>query len=57
MMTSEGSPAPQWTPPVAGVSVKLWGHNGRLDDGQVWRVDITVTARPATPGEAGARWR
>ena len=22
----------------------------RLDDGQVWRADITVTARPAAPG-------
>jgi hypothetical protein len=29
----------------------------RLDDGQVRRADITVTARPATTGEAGARWR
>jgi hypothetical protein len=27
----------------------------RLADGQVWRGDITVTARPAAPGEAGAR--
>ena len=26
----------------------------RLDDGQVRRADITVTARPATTGEAGA---
>jgi hypothetical protein len=25
----------------------------RLDDGQLWRADITVTARPAGPGEAG----
>jgi hypothetical protein len=25
----------------------------RLDDRQVWRADITVTARPAAPGEAG----
>ncbi len=25
----------------------------RLDDGLVWRADITVTARPAAPGEAG----
>jgi hypothetical protein len=23
----------------------------RLDDGQVWRADITITARPATPEE------
>jgi hypothetical protein len=29
----------------------------RLDDGQVRRADITVTARPATTGKAGARWR
>jgi hypothetical protein len=29
----------------------------RLDDGQVWRADITVTARPATPGETGAQKR
>jgi hypothetical protein len=26
----------------------------RLDDGQLWRADVTVTARPAAPGEAGA---
>ena len=24
----------------------------RLDSGQVWRADITVTARPATPEES-----
>jgi hypothetical protein len=29
----------------------------RLDDGQVWRADITVTARPATPGQAASRWQ
>lgn len=29
----------------------------RLDDGQVWRADITVTARPVAPGEADARKR
>lgn len=29
----------------------------RLDDGQLWRADITVTARPAEPGEAGTRWQ
>ncbi len=29
----------------------------RLDDGQVWRADITVTARPAARGEAGSRRR
>lgn len=29
----------------------------RLDDGQIWRVDITVTARLAAPGETGARRR
>ena len=28
----------------------------RLDDGQVWRVDITIAARPATPEEASSRW-
>ncbi len=28
----------------------------RLDDGQVWRVDITMTARPTTPEEASSRW-
>jgi hypothetical protein len=27
----------------------------RLDDGQVWRADITVNARSTAPGEAGAR--
>jgi hypothetical protein len=27
----------------------------RLNDGQVWRADSTVTARPAAPGEAGTR--
>ena len=25
----------------------------RLGDGQVWRANITVTARPAAPGEVG----
>jgi hypothetical protein len=29
----------------------------RLSDSQVWHAGITVTARPAGPGEAGARWR
>jgi hypothetical protein len=28
----------------------------RLDDNQVWRVDITMHARPATPEEASSRW-
>lgn len=28
----------------------------RLDDGQVWRVDITMTARPAMPEERSSRW-
>jgi hypothetical protein len=28
----------------------------RLADGQVWRVDITMTARPAWPEEASSRW-
>ena len=32
-------------------------HLRRLNDSQVWRVGIMVTARPAAPGEAGARWR
>jgi hypothetical protein len=27
----------------------------RLDDGQVWRADITVIARPSASGEAGTR--
>jgi hypothetical protein len=27
----------------------------RLDDGQMWRADITVTARPAPPQETGTR--
>jgi len=27
----------------------------RLDDGRVWRADITVNAHPAAPGDAGAR--
>jgi hypothetical protein len=31
---------------------------GRLDDGQVWRADSTVTARPAAPpGQPGTRQR
>ena len=29
----------------------------RLDDGQVWHADITITARPATPEESGMRLR
>jgi hypothetical protein len=29
----------------------------RLDDGQVWRADVTVTARAAAHGEAGERWQ
>jgi hypothetical protein len=28
----------------------------RLDDGRVWRVDITMTARRATTEEANSRW-
>ena len=28
----------------------------RLGDGQVWRADITITARPATPQESSTRW-
>jgi hypothetical protein len=28
----------------------------RLDDRQVWRADITITARPATPQESSTRW-
>jgi hypothetical protein len=28
----------------------------RLYDGQVWRVNITMTARLATPEEASSRW-
>jgi len=28
----------------------------RLDDDRVWRVDITMTARPATHEEASSRW-
>ena len=28
----------------------------RLTDGQVWRVSITMTARPATSEEASSRW-
>lgn len=29
----------------------------RLADGQLWRADITITARPAQPGEAGTHRR
>lgn len=29
----------------------------RLGDGEVWRADITITARPATPEESSTRWR
>ncbi len=29
----------------------------RLGDGQVWRVDIAMTARLAAPEEASSRWR
>jgi hypothetical protein len=28
----------------------------RLEDGQVWRVNIAMTARKATPAEASSRW-
>jgi hypothetical protein len=28
----------------------------RLDDGQVWRVNIIMTVRPATSEEADSRW-
>jgi hypothetical protein len=28
-----------------------------LADGQAWRVDITMAARPAMPEEASSRWR
>jgi hypothetical protein len=28
----------------------------RLADGQAWRVDIAMTARPAWPEEASSRW-
>jgi hypothetical protein len=38
-----------WEPGVGPVYLR------RLDDGQVWRVDITMTARPATPEEANSR--
>lgn len=39
-----------WEPSEGAVYLR------RLDDGQVWRVDITMTARPATPEEASSRW-
>ena len=39
-----------WEPGVGLVRLR-W-----LNDSQVWRADITVTAHPAAPGEAGARW-
>ena len=29
----------------------------RLADVQPWRADITITARPAEPGEAGTHWQ
>ena len=29
----------------------------RLADGQLWRADITITARPPEPGERGTQWR
>ena len=38
--------------PGAGLAHLRW-----LNDSQVRRAGITVTARPAAPGEAGARWR
>ena len=34
-----------------------WVYLRRMDDAQIWRVDITVTARPAAPGETGVRRR
>ena len=29
----------------------------RLADGQLWHADITITARPAEPGEPGTHWQ
>jgi hypothetical protein len=29
----------------------------RLADGQLWRADISITARPAEPGEPNTHWR
>ena len=29
----------------------------RLADGQLWRADINITARPAEPGEPDTHWR
>jgi hypothetical protein len=40
-----------------GAGRRPGAHLRRLNDSQVWRAGITVTARPAAPGEAGARWR
>jgi len=28
----------------------------RIADGQLWRADINITARPAEPGEPGTTW-
>lgn len=39
-----------WEPGAGAVYLR------RLDNGQVWRVDITMTARTATPEEASSRW-
>ena len=40
-----------WEPGVGPVYLR------RLADGHLWRADITITARPAQPGEAGTQWR
>jgi hypothetical protein len=40
-----------WEPGVGPV------YPRRLADGQLWRADIAITARPAEPGEPGTRRR
>ena len=40
-----------WEPDAGPVYLR------RLGDGQLWRADITITARPAEPGEPGTHWQ
>ena len=39
-----------WEPDTGPVYLR------RIADGQLWRADITITARPAKPGEPGTTW-
>ena len=40
-----------WEPGVGLVYLR------RIADGQLWRADVSITARPAEPGEPGTNWQ